>query len=74
MWLFSDVQSNSQIQCIGDKVNQEVLKKIGHNLRDDTIKTQKVNLILIQNASIGEIDEWFNEIKFRNIFIERMTN
>jgi hypothetical protein len=61
---------SGQIQCISDKVNEEVLKKIDHNLRNDTNKTHEINLILIQNTSIKEIGEWFNETKFRKIFIE----
>jgi hypothetical protein len=63
-------QMSGQIQCIGDEVNEDVLKKIDHNLRNDTNKTHEVNLILIQNTSIAEIGEWFNETTFKKIFIE----
>jgi hypothetical protein len=46
---------SSQIQCIGDNVNVDVLKKIYENFKNDTNETQEVNLILIQNTSISEI-------------------
>jgi hypothetical protein len=62
---------SGQIHCIGDKVNEKLLKKIENNLRNDANKTQEVHLILIQNTSIKEIGEWFNETKFRKIFIEK---
>jgi hypothetical protein len=68
---FGCFQMSGQIQCIGDKVNEEVLKKIDDNLKNDTNKTHEINLILIQNTSIKEIGEWFNETKFRKIFIEK---
>jgi hypothetical protein len=55
----------------GNKVNQEVLKKIDDNLRNDTNKTHEINLILIQNTSTKKIGEWFNETKFRKILIEK---
>ncbi len=64
-------QMSGQIHCIGDKVNEKLLKKIENNLRNDANKTQEVHLILIQNTSIKEIGEWFNETKFRKIFIEK---
>jgi hypothetical protein len=65
---------SGQIQCIGEEVNEDVLKKINDNLKNDSNKTQEINLILIQNTSISKIDELFTDIKFKKIFIENNKN
>ncbi len=65
---------SGQIQCIGEEVNEDILKKINDNLKNDSSNTQEINLILIQSTNISEIDDLFTDIKFRKIFIENNKN